>query len=112
LCSGSYRPGEYTHFYIHEPKRRRISAAPFRDRVVHHSLCNVIEPAFERRFIGDSYANRLNQGTHRAIDRLQTFSRRYRYAIRLDIVRTFLPSITRYCLKVFRESSRTKTYWH
>ncbi|MEW8440456.1 MAG: reverse transcriptase domain-containing protein [Candidatus Thiodiazotropha taylori] len=92
LRSGSYRPGKYTHFYIHEPKRRLISAAPFRDRVVHHALCNVIEPEFERRFIGDSYANRLNKGTHRAIDRLQTFSRRYRYAIRLDIVRHF-PSI-------------------
>ena len=46
-----------TPFYIHEPKRRLISAAPFRDRVVHHALCNVIEPLFERTFIYDSYAN-------------------------------------------------------
>jgi hypothetical protein len=35
------------HFSIHEPKERLISAAPFRDRVVHHVLCQVIEPAFE-----------------------------------------------------------------
>jgi len=28
-----YRPGGYVSFYIHEPKRRLISAAPFRDRV-------------------------------------------------------------------------------
>jgi hypothetical protein len=92
LSSQSYRPGEYLHFYIHEPKRRRISAAPFRDRVVHHALCNIIEPWFERRFIFDSYANRIGKGSHRAIDRLQQFARRYRYVLRLDIVKHF-PSL-------------------
>ena len=76
LASGEYRPGRYTHFTIHEPKRRRISAAPFRDRVVHHALCGVIEPVFEVQFIADSYANRAGKGTHRAIDRLQHFARR------------------------------------
>ena len=64
LEAETYRPGPYTSFYIHDPKRRRISAAPFRDRVVHHALCNVIEPIFERTFIGDSYANRVGKGTH------------------------------------------------
>jgi RNA-directed DNA polymerase len=92
LKAHRYRPGDYVHFYIHEPKRRKISAAPFRDRVVHHALCNVIEPWFERRFIFDSYANRVGKGTHRAIDRLQQFARRYRYCLRMDIVRHF-PSI-------------------
>ena len=51
LRDKSYQPGEYVSFYIHEPKRRLISAAPFRDRVVHHALCNMIEPIFERSFI-------------------------------------------------------------
>ncbi len=92
LVSGTYEPGEYTHFTIHEPKRRKISAAPFRDRVVHHALCNIIEPLFERRFIADSYANRVGKGTHRAIDRLQSFARRYRYVLRMDIVQHF-PSL-------------------
>jgi RNA-directed DNA polymerase len=92
LHSHRYQPGPYLHFYIHEPKQRKISAAPFRDRVVHHALCNVIEPWFERRFIADSYANRAGKGTHRAVDRLQYFARRYRYVLRLDIVQHF-PSI-------------------
>ncbi len=77
---------------MHGPKRRKISAAPFRDRVVHHALCRVIEPWFDRRFIPDSYANRVGRGTHRAVDRLQQFARRYRYGLRLDIVKHF-PSI-------------------
>ena len=42
LQSQTYRPGPYDSFYIHEPKRRLISAAPFRDQVVHHALCNII----------------------------------------------------------------------
>ena len=82
----------YRHFYIHEPKRRKISAAPFRDRVVHHALCRVIEPIFERYFISDAYACRVDKGTHRALDRCQEFARRYRYALQGDVVQ-FFPSI-------------------
>jgi retron-type reverse transcriptase len=92
LADFSYRPGGYVHFMIHDPKQRLISAAPFRDRVVHHALCNVIEPIFERQLIPDSYANRRLKGTHKAIERLQAFSREYRYVLRIDIVKHF-PSI-------------------
>jgi hypothetical protein len=60
--------------------------------VVHHALCNVIEPIFERRFIGDCYANRVGKGTHRALDRCQEFARRYRYVLPCD-VEQFFPAI-------------------
>jgi hypothetical protein len=43
--------------------------------VVHHALCNVIEPLFERGFIFDSYANRVGKGTHRALDRCECASK-------------------------------------
>jgi RNA-directed DNA polymerase len=92
LIDQTYLPGAYTSFYIHEPKRRLISAAPFRDRVVHHALFNVIEPVFERGFIADSYANRCGKGTHRALDRCQELSRRFPYVLQLDL-RQFFPSI-------------------
>jgi RNA-directed DNA polymerase len=92
LQTGAYRPGPYYSFHIQEPKRRLISAAPFRDRVVHHALCQVIEPLFEACFIRDSYANRAGKGTHRALDRCQHFARHYRYVLQCD-VRQFFPSI-------------------
>lgn len=92
LTSFTYQPGNYVSFTIHDPKQRRVSAAPFRDRVVHHALCHVIEPLFEARFIADSYANRVGKGTHAAIDRLQHFARQNRYVLRLDVVQHF-PSI-------------------
>jgi hypothetical protein len=92
LAAFTYTPGAYVNFMIHDPKLRKISAAPFRDRVVHHALCNVIEPLFERQFIPDSYANRVGKGTHRAVDCLQACARQYRYVLRCD-VRQFFPSI-------------------
>ncbi|MBI3151063.1 MAG: hypothetical protein HYZ21_02940 [Chloroflexi bacterium] len=92
LQSQTYQPGEYHSFYIHDPKKRLISAAPFRDRVVHHALCNLIEPVFERSFIFDSYANRIGKGTHKAIDRAQQFARRFKYVLVCD-VKQFFPSV-------------------
>ncbi len=92
LKEQTYQPGKYHSFYIHDPKKRLISAAPFRDRVVHHALCNLIEPVFERSFIFDSYANRIGKGTHKAIDRAQRFARRFKYVLTCDI-RQFFPSI-------------------
>jgi RNA-directed DNA polymerase len=92
LTGKTYQPGAYHSFYIHEPKRRLISAAPFRDRVVHHALCNIIEPVFDRAFVFDSYANRVGKGTHLALDRCQAYSRRFRYVLQCDI-RQFFPSI-------------------
>ena len=79
LASKTYRPGPYRTFTIYEGKTRQISAAPFRDRVVHHALTGVLEPIFERSFIFDSYACRKGKGTHAAVDRCQQFARRYRY---------------------------------
>ncbi len=92
LVSGAYQPGGYTSFVVHDPKRRLISAAPFRDRVVHHALMNVTGPLFERSFIDDSYANRCGKGTHQALDRCTCYLRRHPYVLPMD-VRQFFPSI-------------------
>jgi hypothetical protein len=40
----TYKPSAYHDFFVCDSKRRLISAAPYRDRVVHHSICNIIEP--------------------------------------------------------------------
>ena len=92
LLRETYRPRGYTSFWIHEPKRRLISAAAFRDRVVHHGLCNLIEPIFERSFVTGSYANHRGKGTHWALDGVQRLCRRYRFVLQCD-VRQFFPSL-------------------
>lgn len=92
LRERTYRPGAYRAFVIRDKKPRLISAAPFRDRVVHHALCQIIEPLFERGFIHDSYACRKGKGTHAAVERASTFARRYRYVLKCDLAQ-FFPSI-------------------
>jgi RNA-directed DNA polymerase len=112
LQEQSYQPGAYTNFYIYEPKRRLVSAAPFRDRVVHHALCNVIEPIWEPRFIHHSYACRVGKGTHKALDQCQTWLRQYRYAFHGDIVKYF-PSIDHDILRslLTRRIADRQTLW-
>jgi RNA-directed DNA polymerase len=92
LLAKTYAPGAYASFYVHEPKKRLISAAPFRDRVAHHALCNVIMPIWEPRFMDTSYANRIGKGTHRALDKTTEYARQYRWFLQCD-VKQFFPSI-------------------
>jgi len=92
LQSGEYQPGGYLRFTLYERKPRLIAAAPFRDRVVHHALMNIIEPPLDRTFIHDSYACRVGKGTHAAVARYQTWARRYPYVLKMDIAQYF-PSI-------------------
>ncbi|MBM3131329.1 MAG: RNA-dependent DNA polymerase [Chloroflexi bacterium] len=89
LEAQTYRPGAYHNFMIDDPKPRLISAAPFRDRVVHHALCQIIEPLFERRFIHDSYACRVGKGTHAALDRAQAYARQFPYVLQCDLQHFF-----------------------
>tara|TARA_B100001964_G_scaffold244304_1_gene325226 strand:- start:819 stop:2009 length:1191 start_codon:yes stop_codon:yes gene_type:complete len=98
LLAKTYKPGKYTEFSIYERKPRKISAAPFRDRVVHHALINIVEPIFEKKFIFDSYACRVGKGTHSGVNRYCSFLIKNKYALKCDIKKYF-PSIDREILK-------------
>ena len=98
LAITTYRHGKYRVFTIRDPKVREISAAPFRDRVVHHAAHDVIEPLMDRSFIYDSYACRKDKGTHKAVDRAQSFLRANRFCFHGDIKKYF-PSIDHDMLK-------------
>jgi retron-type reverse transcriptase len=112
LESKTYQPGQYKTFQIFEPRARMISAAPYRDRVVHHAVCNIIGPIFEKTFIDDCYANRCGFGTHRALRRFTTFARSSQYVLQCDIKKYF-PSIDHAILKtLIRHKIKCKdTLW-
>ncbi len=80
--------------------------------VVHHALCNLIEPIFERSFIHDSYANRVGKGTHRALARCQQWARRYPYVLQCD-VRQFFPSLDHAILRdiLWRKVADASVRW-
>jgi len=103
LTSFEYLPGEFKTFWITRPKPRLISAAPYRDRVIHHALMNVLEPVLDRRFHPDSYACRKEKGTHAASDRCQQWLRKKKYFAHLDVEK-FFPSIDHQIMKnIFRK---------
>lgn len=98
LKNFTYKPGRSIRFVVTEPKPREIFAADFRDRIVHHLFVQAILPDAEKRFIYDSYACRVDKGTHKAVERLRQFiksagqANQEIYYGQLDI-KTFFPSI-------------------
>lgn len=76
LGTFTYSPAPLTTFIVKDPKTRKISASHFRDRVIHHAICNMIAPIFEKDFIYDSFSNQKRKGTHAAIKRLEKFMRK------------------------------------
>ena len=87
LTAGAYRTSEYETFVIYEPKERRIFKLPFRDRVVHWAIMQVIEPIWLSNFTRDTYSCIKGRGIHPLL-----------YKLRRDLKAD--PKGTRYCLKV------------
>ena len=98
LKEKTWRPGGHGHFYVYEPKRRRISAAPFRDRLLHRALVNLLEPIYEARFSESSYACRKDKGTHAAIERGHWGIRNCAWFLKGDVVK-FFPSVDHEVMK-------------
>jgi len=102
LRNQSYCPGPFRHFTLYERKPRLISVAPFRDRVLHHAVMNIVEPLLDRRMSDNTYACRTGRGVHQAIKYYQQYANCFQYLLKLDI-RKFFPSIDHEVLKgIFR----------
>ncbi len=89
LMCENYKFSGYREFIIKEPKERLICAAPYRDRVVHHAICNIIEPILDKAMIFDSYACRKSKGSHKAINRAHHFLRSSEWVLKIDIKKYF-----------------------
>jgi retron-type reverse transcriptase len=93
-----YKPEPYRQFIVKEPKQRLISAPTFRDRVVHHALCQIIEPIFENRMVYETFACRCGKGTHAAVQHIQKCAKKAQrkwgsyYVLKCDI-KSFFPSV-------------------
>ena len=89
LRGGTYRPSPFTTFTIKDPKERLICAAPFRDRVVHHALCDTFEPFLDKQLIEDSYACRKDKGTHAALARCKQFAADGGWFLKCDVAKYY-----------------------
>ena len=80
LHDGSYRHGAYRTFVVHDPKRRTITAAGLRDRIVHQAVTDELTRVFEPVFLDCSYSARATRGVHLAVDRAERSIARLRSA--------------------------------
>lgn len=102
LAAGSYRTPEYSVFKIYEPKKREIYRLPYRDRIVHHAIMNIVEPIWVSVFTKDTYSCIKGRGIHQAAAHMKIALRNdpegTQYCLKID-VRKFYPSINHEILK-------------
>ena len=77
LNFGEYRHGEYRTFTVRDNKKREISVAEIRDRVVHRLVYNYLVPIFDKTFIYDAWSCRKGKGLLGSIERAQSFTNSY-----------------------------------
>jgi hypothetical protein len=94
LLNQTWVPEPYRRFVIYEPKQRIIGAPSFADRIVHHSLCSVIEPIMDSTFLPWTFACRRGKGTHAGVTYVQSQMRKraYTHFLKTDF-KSFFPSI-------------------
>ncbi|MEO1610537.1 MAG: reverse transcriptase domain-containing protein [Pseudomonadota bacterium] len=93
ILSGDLQLGPMTRFEIRDPKPRMISAPPFRERVLHHAIMQVMGPELEKSLIANTFACRIGKGPLVAIRHVQKLLRRRPWYIHIDI-RSYFPSIS------------------
>lgn len=105
LNSETYQWGLYRHFWVTDPKLRLIESAPFRDRIVHQAIIEVLEPWLDPSFYFHSYACRSGKGTHIAARTLSSWIAKHPDALYLQMdVSKFFPSVDRDTLYLILES--------
>jgi len=94
LKSGRYIPGQLRHFMIYDNKKRQISVAPIRDRVVHRLIYDYLVEVYDKKFDFDVWSCREDKGSDKAIARAYYFLRKYSgcFIWRADI-RKFFESV-------------------
>lgn len=106
LLNKTYTTSKYSHFVIFEPKRRELSRLPYKDRIVHHSILNILEPILKNCFISQTYSCIKYRGIHKCLNKLNfdlKDKENTKYCLKMDI-KKFYPSIDHVILKYILET--------
>lgn len=91
LNNGNYKHGGYKKFIVTDSKRREISVASVKDRIVHRLLYEYLTEIYNKTFIYDVWSCRKKKGLLGAIERTQKFLSKYTnyFVWRADIKKFF-----------------------
>ena len=91
LKDGTWNPQPYMEIEVAKTKNpeemRKLGMTAIRDKIVQHAIKSVIEPRYEKIFLGNSYGYRPGKGATKAIRRVlaECCKKQYKYVLRLDI---------------------------
>ena len=89
LLNFTYKHRKYKTFIVEDSKKRVINAPNFEDHILHHAVFSFLEEIFDKKFVENSFANRKNKGSHRAVLKLQKTSKKYNCFLKIDITKYF-----------------------
>lgn len=74
LMAGTWKPQPYMEIEVAKTKDpeeiRKLGMTAIRDKIVQHAIKSIIEPRYERIFLGNSYGYRPGKGATKAIRRV------------------------------------------
>lgn len=91
LNTGTWKPQPYMEIEVAKTKNpdeiRKLGMTAIRDKIVQHAIKSIIEPRYEKIFLGCSYGYRPGKGATKAIRRVlaECCKKQYKYVLRLDI---------------------------
>lgn len=91
LKAGTWKPQPYMEIEVAKIKNpdetRKLGMTAVRDKIVQHAIKSIIEPRYEKIFLGNSYGYRPGKGPTKAIRRVlaECSKKQYKYVLRLDI---------------------------
>jgi len=91
LKAGTWKPQPYMEIEVAKTKNpdeiRKLGMTAIRDKIVQHAIKSIIEPRYEKIFLGNSYGYRSGKGATKAIRRVlaECHKPQYKFVLRLDI---------------------------
>lgn len=91
LTNKTWKPYPYLEIEIAKDKspeeKRKLGMTAIRDKIVQLAIKTIVEPRFDRIFVGNSYGYRPGKGATKAIRRVlqECKNKKYKYVLRLDI---------------------------
>lgn len=110
LKNETYKHGNYRKFIVRDSKKREIKAPIVKDRVIHHALCNLIDPIFNNTFYDYSYACRKGKGNHKAVKALKRKLKNKEafYCLKADVSKYFDSVDLHILLKIIEKKIKDK----
>lgn len=112
LIDGAFKTSKYSTFILREPKERLIFRLPYYpDRVLQHSIMNILKPYFIASFVKDTYSCIEGRGVHKAAESLKEALKdevNTEYTLKIDIRKFYLSIDHEVLKKLLRKKFKDK----